>query len=200
MHSQPIIGIQIQNAALWLERREEQGYPLGLVPAADTPKPAAPKSPAADGARTFVFEIGSEELPPDDVLLGMAQLRWGLFPFAAGPFWVEFSYLCPGCDRPSSPQTDHSRLNQSSHAKSRRERVPALLQKLRLPHASVAVHGTPRRLAVVVSGLAARQEAQEGRVRGPPAKAAFDAAGKPTKVRGGLLSSRLSRHVETRFY
>jgi glycyl-tRNA synthetase len=125
---------------LWLERREEQGYPLGLVAPADVPKSQAPAAAATAGTapRTFVLEIGSEELPPDDVLAGMAQLR---------------------------------------------ERVPALLQKLRLSHGPVAVHGTPRRLAVVVPDLAARQAAQESRVRGPPAKAAFGADGKPTKVR-----------------
>ncbi|KIZ07293.1 glycyl-tRNA synthetase alpha chain [Monoraphidium neglectum] len=128
--------------ALWLERREEQGYPLGQVapPEALTPgKPAPPPSGAPP--RAFVLEIGSEELPPDDVLSGIAQLR---------------------------------------------ERIPALLQRLRLAHESVTVHGTPRRLAVLVSGLAARQEPIESRVRGPPAKAAFDAAGKPTKALEGF--------------
>ena len=43
-------------------------------------------------------------------------------------------------------------------------------QKLRLDHESeVVVEGTPRRLAVVVRGLAPRQRADESRVRGPPA-------------------------------
>lgn len=127
--------------ALWLERREEQGYPLGLVPAPEAPRPGAPRAATSAGPRDFVLEIGSEELPPDDVLSGMAQLR---------------------------------------------ERVPALLQRLRLPHSSVTVHGTPRRLAVLVSGLAERQEAQESRLRGPPAKAAFGADGKPTKALEGF--------------
>ncbi|GBF89751.1 hypothetical protein Rsub_02921 [Raphidocelis subcapitata] len=130
---------------LWLERREEQGYPLGLVAPPEAPKPGKPPAPAAGGAgagaRSFVLEVGSEELPPDDVLSGMEQLR---------------------------------------------ERVPALLERLRLPHGAVRVHGTPRRLAVVVEGLAARQEAREARLRGPPAKAAFDAAGKPTKALEGF--------------
>ena len=45
-----------------------------------------------------------------------------------------------------------------------------LLQRLRLSHSGVCVEGTPRRLAVLVSGLAARQEDAENRLRGPPAK------------------------------
>ncbi len=67
---------------LWLARREELGYPLGVIPA-----PLAPADSASGGdggaatatlpntAELFVLEIGSEELPPDDVLSGMQQLR-----------------------------------------------------------------------------------------------------------------------------
>jgi len=45
-----------------------------------------------------------------------------------------------------------------------RERVPALLSKLRLQHGAVEVHGTPRRLAVLVHDLAAAQTPQESKV------------------------------------
>jgi glycyl-tRNA synthetase len=45
-----------------------------------------------------------------------------------------------------------------------------LLQRLRLSHSGVSVEGTPRRVAVLVSGLAARQTDAENRMRGPPAK------------------------------
>lgn len=48
--------------------------------------------------------------------------------------------------------------------------MPELLQRLRLSHSGVCVEGTPRRLAVLVPGLAARQEDAENRLRGPPAK------------------------------
>ncbi len=53
----------------------------------------------------------------------------------------------------------------------RRERVPALLARLRLAHGAVTVHSTPRRLAVAVAGVAARQPDVAETVRGPPAKA-----------------------------
>jgi glycyl-tRNA synthetase beta subunit len=43
--------------------------------------------------------------------------------------------------------------------------VPALLSKLRLQHGSVEVHGTPRRLAVLVHDLASAQTPQESKVR-----------------------------------
>lgn len=45
-----------------------------------------------------------------------------------------------------------------------RDRVPALLSKLRLQHGSVEVHGTPRRLAVLVHDLAPAQTPQESKV------------------------------------
>ena len=59
---------------LWVERREEQEHPLGLVPAlaapAAPPVPAEPAEPA-----TFVLEVGCEELPPEDVVAAMEQLK-----------------------------------------------------------------------------------------------------------------------------
>lgn len=120
--------------SLWLTRREEQGYPLGLVappqPPALTPSGATPTEPA-----TFVLELGSEELPPDDVDSAVAQLQ---------------------------------------------DRLPALLDKLRLGHGGVVVEGTPRRLAVIVHALAPRQSNSAEVVRGPPAKVAYDGAGAPT--------------------
>lgn len=51
-----------------------------------------------------------------------------------------------------------------------RDRVPTLLDKLRLGHGGVRVEGTPRRLAVIVHQLAGRQSNSEEKVRGPPAK------------------------------
>lgn len=39
------------------------------------------------------------------------------------------------------------------------------------------MEGTPRRLAVLVKGLEARQAAEEAMVKGPPAKAAFAGGG-----------------------
>ncbi|WIA13728.1 hypothetical protein OEZ85_007280 [Tetradesmus obliquus] len=136
---------------LWMARREELGHPLGTV-SSSTDEDAAPAAAAAGKAAAaaaagpsspelFVLEVGSEELPPDDVLAGMAQLR---------------------------------------------ERLPALLAKLRLSHAGVKVHGTPRRLTALVRDLAPAQTAQESKVRGPPAKAAFDASGAPTKALQGF--------------
>lgn len=46
----------------------------------------------------------------------------------------------------------------------RRERVPALLSKVRLAHSGVRVEGTPRRLAVMVDGLAGQQPLQDTKV------------------------------------
>ncbi|PRW56476.1 Glycine-tRNA ligase chloroplastic mitochondrial [Chlorella sorokiniana] len=119
---------------LWLARREEQGYPLGVVPPLADP-PAKKPAAEVDVPATFVLEIGSEELPPDDVVAALEQLK---------------------------------------------DRVPALLDRLRLGHGGVTVEGTPRRLAVVVHELDARQSNSAERVRGPNAKVAYDGAGAPT--------------------
>jgi glycyl-tRNA synthetase len=54
----------------------------------------------------------------------------------------------------------------------------------------VNVYGTPRRLAVLVKDLAPRQQSVERQVKGPPAKAAFDAEGAPTKAAEGFARSQ----------
>jgi len=56
-----------ETAQLWVARREELGYPLGL---AETPAPAPPVERTGDvpsAPADCVIEIGTEELPPQDV-------------------------------------------------------------------------------------------------------------------------------------
>jgi glycyl-tRNA synthetase len=69
-------------------------------------------------------------------------------------------------------------------------RVPNFFAELRLEHGAIRVVGTPRRLAVIVDDLSPRQEDLEEQVRGPSAKAAFDADGNPTKAAQGFARSK----------
>ena len=62
----------------------------------------------------------------------------------------------------------------------------ALLAKARLTHGEVKVYGTPRRLVLVVEEMAAVQAPAVRDERGPSAKVAFDAEGKPTKAATGF--------------
>jgi len=66
-----------------------------------------------------------------------------------------------------------------------RERASALLEEARLDHDWLQVLGTPRRLVVLVEGLAPRQREVEELVKGPPARMAF-ADGKPTGAAQGF--------------
>ncbi|MFQ5398009.1 MAG: glycine--tRNA ligase subunit beta [Anaerolineae bacterium] len=68
--------------------------------------------------------------------------------------------------------------------------APELLDKLRLSYERVEVHGTPRRLAVIVRGMAGRQADLETVVKGPPADRAFDADGNPTKAAVGFARGK----------
>ncbi|MDH4135688.1 MAG: glycine--tRNA ligase subunit beta [Anaerolineae bacterium] len=67
-----------------------------------------------------------------------------------------------------------------------REQTPKLLAEARLEHGQVRVTGTPRRLAVYLESLAPKQQDREELVKGPPAKVAYDAEGKPTKAAQGF--------------
>ena len=69
-------------AGLWIARREELGHPLGTIAPSslsssedDSAAAQPPAQQAASSPELFVLEVGSEELPPDDVLAGMEQLR-----------------------------------------------------------------------------------------------------------------------------
>ena len=56
------------------------------------------------------------------------------------------------------------------------------LDKAGLGHGDIVSFATPRRLAVWVKGLVARQPDQDLKRRGPPVNAAFDGAGQPTRA------------------
>lgn len=63
-----------------------------------------------------------------------------------------------------------------------------MLQRARLSHGETKVYGTPRRLVFLAENVAATQSANTREERGPAAKVAFDAAGKPTKAAAGFAS------------
>ena len=58
----------------------------------------------------------------------------------------------------------------------------ARLAELRLAHGEIRALGTPRRLALVVLGLADRQADLAEDLTGPPVSAAYDKAGNPTRA------------------
>ncbi|MEB3358797.1 MAG: glycine--tRNA ligase subunit beta [Synechococcales bacterium] len=70
-----------------------------------------------------------------------------------------------------------------------RSRIPTSLQDAALAYEAVSVYGTPRRLAVLISGLPDRQPDRQEEVKGPSAQSAFK-DGKPTKAAEGFARSR----------
>ena len=70
------------------------------------------------------------------------------------------------------------------------EKVPALLEKLRLEHGEIRILGTPRRLVVFVEELSAHQTDVEKTAKGPPAQRAYDEDGRPTKAAVGFARSK----------
>jgi glycyl-tRNA synthetase len=72
-----------QAAQLWAERREEMGYPLGVVePPAAAQLPA--ELPTVDAPATLLFEIGVEELPHVEVVRSAEAVREALVGKLAG--------------------------------------------------------------------------------------------------------------------
>jgi glycyl-tRNA synthetase len=60
------------------------------------------------------------------------------------------------------------------------EKVPTALRQARLSYKDVQVLGTPRRLAVIVRGLAPKQASLEEKVKGPSVQKAWNADGSPS--------------------
>jgi glycyl-tRNA synthetase len=83
----------------------------------------------------------------------------------------------------------------SSAVEQLRGQTPKLLAEARLEHGQVRVTGTPRRLVVYVEALAPKQRDREELVKGPPAKVAYDAEGKPTKAAQGFARGQ-SVHID----
>ncbi|MBS4030200.1 MAG: glycine--tRNA ligase subunit beta [Clostridiales bacterium] len=71
-----------------------------------------------------------------------------------------------------------------------RERAAEELTANRLSFDDINVYGTPRRLALLVSGLAERQLDLSEKKKGPAVKAAFDADGDPTNAAKGFARSQ----------
>ena len=94
--------------------------------------------------RDFLFELGTEELPPKAL---------------------------------------------STLEKSLREAIAERLAGAGLVHGALQSFATPRRLAVRVRRLALQQPDQQIRRRGPPLRAAFDAAGAPTRAADAFAAS-----------
>ena len=63
--------------ALWVARREEQEFPLGLVEAVGgaSGAKAAAAADAPTASERFVLEVGTEELPPEDLDGALEQMR-----------------------------------------------------------------------------------------------------------------------------
>ncbi|WP_414564128.1 MULTISPECIES: glycine--tRNA ligase subunit beta [unclassified Anabaena] len=70
-----------------------------------------------------------------------------------------------------------------------RSRVPQSLEANTLSSTSVEVYGTPRRLAVLITGLPSQQPDREEEIKGPPAQAAFK-DGKPTPAAIGFAKKQ----------
>ena len=70
------------------------------------------------------------------------------------------------------------------------ELMTGLLANQRLSHDQIQVFGTPRRLAVLVRGLANRQTPALQEALGPSKAVAFDAQGQPTKAAEGFAKSQ----------
>jgi glycyl-tRNA synthetase beta chain len=70
------------------------------------------------------------------------------------------------------------------------ERAARLLKAARLDHGTIKTVGTPRRLTLVVTGLADHQEPVATTVMGPSKAVGFDPEGRPTKAAIGFAAAQ----------
>ena len=160
-------------STLYAAQREQLGHPLlkSASPLLPVPSPLEGEEPAPDSIRG---QGGGKEpdQPPESESAAVASAD------EAHAFVLEIgSEELPPADLTSAMQQLQAAF-------------PALLDQLRLGYESLAVHGTPRRLVVMVSGLAARQTDLETVVKGPPADRAFDADGQPTAAALGFARGK----------
>lgn len=146
-------------SALWIERREELGFPLldAPVPAPVGSAVMPPSSGISDDearrgfpdvsvlsaspAQQVALEFGFEELPPHVLEQAISQVRDGL---------------------------------------------ESALAATRLEHGDITVDGTPRRIVAVIADVAALEPDATVFRKGPRVTAAFDADGNPTRAAEGF--------------
>ncbi|MCY4147234.1 MAG: glycine--tRNA ligase subunit beta [Chloroflexi bacterium] len=71
-----------------------------------------------------------------------------------------------------------------------RKAAPALFDELRLEHAGIAIHATPRRIVVHARAVMPRQLDEEFIAKGPPVNRAYDADGEPTRAALGFARGK----------
>ncbi|PAX59712.1 glycine--tRNA ligase subunit beta [Brunnivagina elsteri] len=70
------------------------------------------------------------------------------------------------------------------------QRIPKSLDENSLVNDGVKIYGTPRRLAVLITGLPVQQPDREEEIKGPPAKAAFKEDGTVTPAGAGFAKKQ----------
>ncbi len=153
-------------ARLYLEEREEAEYPL-LDDSAPWIAGASPDPNSSDGGGIATAPGSTAGARGEGAHLGAA-------PTAAADFLLEIG-------TEELPPEDAVLA-----AAALGERAAETLRELRLAHGPIESFATPRRLVLRVHDLAAGQEDIEEEVVGPPHRAAYDAAGAPTKAAEGF--------------
>jgi glycyl-tRNA synthetase len=161
-------------AELWVQRRAELGYPLGV----------AAVSPGARGAVTVGASPGAPE-----ALTASPGAREPVIASAGA--WEADVAPVPGLDAPADlafeigveelPPAEVTRAAGAVRA--------SLAEKLaatRLRHGDITAMSSPRRIAVIVAGVQPLEDDEEQAVRGPRLSAAYDADGTPTKAALGF--------------
>ncbi|HTR44508.1 MAG TPA: glycine--tRNA ligase subunit beta [Thermodesulfovibrionales bacterium] len=71
-----------------------------------------------------------------------------------------------------------------------REKASALFSEYAIDFSDISTYATPRRLALIISGIPPAQKDRIKEAYGPPQRAAFDSEGKPTKAAVGFAASQ----------
>ncbi|WP_027365429.1 glycine--tRNA ligase subunit beta [Desulfotruncus alcoholivorax] len=71
-----------------------------------------------------------------------------------------------------------------------RELAGKALRDSRIAYKEIKTYGTPRRIAILITGVAESQEPLIQEVKGPAVKVAFNAAGEPTRAARGFAKSQ----------
>lgn len=158
-------GLARQCAGLWVKTRESLGFPLLVGGGAGGAR--AEEEHVSDGGAAVGAAAAAEARDQLKVVVGEEEEEEASTGAAAPPAHRRTLVVEVGTEE--IPAAD-----VASGARQLEAAVTALLRDTwRLEHGALAVHATPRRLALVVEALAPRQARLEREVRGPPASKAF---------------------------
>jgi glycyl-tRNA synthetase len=178
-------GLARDVALLWVERRREDGFPLGAAGSGVNVGAAPDRGVAGSGVNVGVAldRDGVGAVGSGSAGAGRGEVD-SVRESAVGPVVTAPGVVAPLVFEIGVEELPPHEVGRTADAV--RQALAERLAATRLTHGELRVFATPRRVVALVDDVEPREDDSERFVRGPKAQAAFGPDGAPTKAATGF--------------